>query len=120
MDLTLNIYETRLCRKVEKTVTAQTFELSTGICEDVLDVLNLDMFEGGLASLSNESLVELAVPIVRNGFPFFKSLLAEIFEVTEEELKRTKITEVARVIVAVVKYSIDQLKTLGGNNPKNA
>ena len=119
MDLKLNIYTTKLCRVVEKTVTAREFELSVGICEDVLDMINIDMFEGGLTSLSNEALLELAIPIVRNGFPFFKELLAEIFEVPSDEIRRAKITEVAKVIVAIVKYSISQLKTLGGQNSKN-
>lgn len=119
MELRLNIYETKLCRKVEKTVTAQEFELSLGICEDVLDVINIDMFEGGLDALTNESMLELAIPIIKNSFPFFKSLLSEIFEVTEDEIKRTRITEVASVIAGIVKYSIAQLKSLGGKNAKN-
>lgn len=119
MDLKLNIYTTKLCREVEKTVTAREFELSVGICEDVLDVINIDMFEGGLDSLSNEALLELAVPIVKNGFPFFKELLSEIFEVSSDEIRRTKISEVAQVIVAIVKYSISQLKSLGGKKSKN-
>ena len=119
MDLKLNIYTTKLCREVEKTVTAREFELSVGICEDVLDVINIDMFEGGLDSLSQEALLELAIPIVRNGFPFFKELLSEIFEVSSDEIRRTKISEVAQVIVASVKYSISQLKSLGGKKSKN-
>lgn len=119
MELKLNIYKTKMCREVEKTVTAQEFELSLGVCEDVLDVINIDMFEGGLESLSNEALFELAIPIIRNGFPFFKDLLSEIFEVSSDEIRRTKISDIARVIVAIVKYSISQLKSLGGNKPKN-
>ena len=119
MDLKLNIYTTKLCREVERTVTAREFELSVGICEDVLDVLNIDMFEGGLDSLSQEALLELAIPIVRNGFPFFKELLSEIFEVSSDEIRRVKISEVAQVIVAIVKYSISQLKSLGGKKSKN-
>lgn len=119
MDLKLNIYTTKLCREVEKTVTAKDFDLSLGVCEDVLDIINIDMFEGGLDSLSNEALLELAIPIIKNGFPFFKELLSEIFEVSSDEIRCTKITEIAGVIVAIVKYSISQLKTLGGNKTKN-
>lgn len=119
MNLELNIYTTRFCREVEKTVTAEKFDLSVGICEDVLNVINIDMFDGGLASLSNEALVDLAIPVIRNGFPFFKELLTEIFEVTEDEIRRTKLTEVALVIAEIVKYSIAQLKSLGGKKAKN-
>lgn len=119
MELRLNIYTNKICRTVEKTVTAKDFELSLGVCEDVLDIINIDMFEGGLSALSQESLAELAIPIIRNAFPFFKELLSEIFEVSEDEIRRTKITEIAQVIVAIVRYSIDQLKSLGGKKAKN-
>ena len=119
METKLNIYKTKMCREVEKTVTTNEFELSLGVCEDVLDIINIDMFEGGLEGLSNEELFELAIPIIKNGFPFFKDLLSEIFEVSPDEIRRTKISEIAHVIVAIVKYSISQLKSLGGNKTKN-
>ena len=119
MEMKLNIYKTKMCREVEKTVTAKDFELSLGVCEDVLDVINIDMFEGGLEGLSNEAIFEIAVPIIKNGFPFFKELLSEIFEVSPDEIRRTKISEIAQVIVTIVKYSISQLKSLGGNKTKN-
>lgn len=122
MELKLNIYKTRLCREVEKTVTAPDFGLSTAVCEDVLNVINVDMLEGGVEALSTDSLLALAVPIVRDGFPFFKDLLAEIFEITEDEVKRTKIADVAMVIVDIVKYSFEEFKPLAtsvGKNSKN-
>jgi hypothetical protein len=108
-----------MCREIEKTVTAQEFELSLGVCEDVLDIINIDMFEGGLEALSNEAIFELAIPIIKSGFPFFKDLLSEIFEVSSDEIRRTKISDIAKVIVDIVKYSISQLKSLGGNKAKN-
>lgn len=119
MEIKLNIYTSTICRELEKTVTARDFELSLGVCEDVLDVINIDMFEGGLDALSQDDLLDIAIPIIKNGFPFFKGLLSEIFEVSEDEIRRTKITEVAQVIVAIVKYSIIQLKSLGGKHQKN-
>lgn len=119
MELYLNIYKTKLCREVEKTVTANEFELSVGVCEDVVNMINIDMFEGGLEGLSNEAILEIAIPIIRNGFPFFKELLSEIFEVSPDEIRRTKISEVAQCIVAIVKYSISQLKSLVGKKTKN-
>lgn len=122
MELKLNIYKTRLCREVEKTVSAHDFGLSTAVCEDVLNVINIDMLEGGIEALSTDSLLALAVPIVRDGFPFFRELLAEIFEVSEDEVKRTKIIDVAMVIVDIVKYSFEEFKPLAtsvGKNSKN-
>lgn len=120
MELKLNIYADRLCRKVERTVTANDFELSTGICEDVLNIINIDMFEGGLSALSDESMQELAIGIIRNGYPFFVNLIKEIFEITDDEAKRIKLADVASVIIEIVKYSFSQLaSSLGGTKGKN-
>lgn len=120
MELKLNIYADRLCRNVEKTVTANDFELSTGICEDVLNIINIDMFEGGLAALSDESMQELALRIVKNGYPFFIELIKEIFEISDDEAKRIKLADVAAVVIEIVKYSVNQLVgSLGGKKAKN-
>lgn len=120
MDIKLKIYKTRLCREVEREVKARDFELSTGVCEDVLNAINIDMFEGGLDALSNESMQELAIGIIKNGYPIFIDLIKEIFELTDDEAKRIKISEVASVVMDIVKYSFTQLaNSLGGNNSKN-
>lgn len=120
MELKLDIYTTRLCRKVERTATAQDFELSTGVCEDVLDIINIDMFEGGLTALSEESMTELVIGIIKNGYPFFMELIKEIFDITDDEAKRIKITDIAKVVLDIIKYSFLQLAgAFGGGTAKN-
>lgn len=120
MELKLNIYADRFCRNVERTVTANTFDLSTGICEDVLDMIHIDMFEGGIAALSNESQFDLILGIVKDGFPFFKDLVADLFEITSDEVRRTKIEEIANIVVEIVKYSFKTIvSSLGGKKAKN-
>lgn len=119
MELKLNVYTSRLCREVEKTVSANDFELSTGICEDVLNIINIDMFEGGMAALSDESMQELAVGIIKNGYPFFVQLIKEIFELTDDEAKRLKVADIAKVIIDIVKYSFEQLASSLGGKQKN-
>ena len=120
MELKLDIYKTRLCREVERTVPANDFELSTGVCEDVLNLINIDMFEGGFQSLSDESKQELMIDLVKNGYPYFLDLIKEIFELTDDEAKRIKVADVAKVVMDIVKYSFTQLTSaLGGNKRKN-
>lgn len=120
MELKINVYKTRLCREIEKTVTANTFNLSTGVCEDVLNVINIDLFEGGFQSLSDESQQELAIDLIKKAYPFFIELIKEIFELTEDESRRLAISEIAKVVIDIVKYSITQLvSSLGGKNSKN-
>lgn len=120
MDIKLNIYKDKFCRKLDRTVTAADFELSTGICEDVLDLINIDMFAGGMEALSDESKLELIIGIVKNGYPQFKALMQELFELTDDEIRNTKIAEIAVVVKNIVEYSFTTLASaLGGNKQKN-
>ena len=122
MELKLDIYRTRICRKddIEKTCTAEDFELSLGVCEDVLNMINIDMFEGGLDALSKESQNALFTSLVKNGLPFFKDILKEIFEITDEEVSKVKLSDIVKVVIDIVKYSFSQLaSSLGGNKAKN-
>lgn len=78
------------------------------------------MFEGGLDALSDESMQELAVGIIKNGYPFFVELIKEIFEISDDEAKRIKVAEIATVVIEIVKYSFTQLAgALGGKKAKN-
>ena len=120
MDLKLNIYNDKFCRELKRTATAKDFELSTGICEDVLNVINIDALDGGFFTLSNESKTEIAIGIVRNGFPFFKEIMQELFGVSDEEMRCTKISEIANVVIEIVNYSKKELvSSLGGKSSKN-
>lgn len=119
MELKLDIYTDRCCRKVEKTVVAEAFELSTGICEDVLNAFNIDMFEGGLDALSDEAKQSLGIDIVKNGYPVFIGLIKEIFGLTDDEAKRIKLADVTKVIMMIVKYAFGQLTSALGSKEKN-
>ena len=120
MEIKLNIYTTKFCRQIERTATAMDFELSTGICSDVLNAINIDVFDGGIEALSDDSLKALAFNLIRTGYPFFIGLIQELFELTDDETTRLKLSEVVDVVIAIAKYSFEQLATtLGGNKQKN-
>ena len=119
MELKLNIYKDRMGREIEKTVTTHDFELTTGVCEDVLDIINIDMFEGGISALSDESATTLIVGIIKNGYPFFIQLIKEIFALTDDEAKRIKLSELAKLVIDIAKYSFNQLAESLGGKTKN-
>lgn len=121
MELKLTIYKDEFCAEVDRVATADKFKLSLGTCEDVLNAINIDMFEGGLSALTEESQTELALGIIKNGFPLFKRLVKGIFKLTEEEIKNTDLAEIAVVVIEIVKYSFSQLAASlgGGKNSKN-
>lgn len=109
MELKLNLYSDKFCRKFVREVSANDFDLSLAICEDVLDIINIDMFEGGLDALTDGKDMSVYLPIVKNALPFIKELLAELFEVSVEELRFVKLSEVITVVKNIVTFAINGL-----------
>ncbi len=107
----LNIYEKR---QVIKTYEADAYDLPFGVIEDVADVINLDALETG----SNAELIKIAGNVVLKCKDTVKDLMKDIFDgITDDELKKTKVTEMAQVLIEVVRYTADQLSK--GLNRKN-
>lgn len=109
MELKLNLYSDKFCRKLVREVSASDFDLSLAICEDLLDIINIDMFEGGLDALTDGKDMSVYLPIVKNALPFIKELLAELFEVSVEELRFVKLSEVITVVKNIVTFAINGL-----------
>lgn len=108
MELKLNIYKTQT--EIEKTYTAQDYEVLYGTVEDLLDCLDLEALtntddkDGIIAAVSN---------LTRSCKHIINPLLMDIFPgLTEEELRNTKTKEVLNVIVGLTGFSIDQIKSL--------
>ena len=119
MEIKLNIYKTRSLKEVEKIYSVADFRLSFGACEDVLNAINIDLFEGGLDTLSDESKNTEIFKIVIKALPVFKDILKDVFEgLNDEELKRTDVGEIANAVINILTYS---LSTLGKsiNKSKN-
>jgi hypothetical protein len=102
----LNIYEKK---KVIKTYETDKYDLMFGTLEDVADAMKLDQLETG----SNSEIIKMATNLVVHSKETVKELLKDIFEgLTDEELKNTKVKDIATVFVDVVKYTIEQLNIL--------
>ena len=103
MNLTLNIYKGK---EVEKTYTADTYDIMFGTIESVIEVIDLNKLDDNL---------ELGKMILKL-LPQIKPLLKDIFDgVTDEEIKRTKVKELVPLFVEVFTYALDELSSLGGN-----
>lgn len=103
MDLKLNIYNKK---EIEKTYTAETYDLMFGTVEDLLDLINLDKMKTG----SDEELIQIVSEAVMKGMGIIKPLIKDIFDgLTDEELRNTKTAEIAQVLVEVVKYTINEI-----------
>lgn len=107
----LNVYEKK---KIVKTYEADTYDLMFGVIEDVADAVKLDELKSG----SDVEIIKMAGNLVLKSMDTVKELLKDIFDgITDEELKNTRVSEIAQVLVDVVKYTLAQLgKGLGQKN----
>lgn len=107
----LNIYKKR---EIVKTYTADTYDLLFGVLEDVADAVKLDEMKTG----TDAEIIKIVTNLVLHSMGTVKDLLKDIFPgITDEELKNTRVSEIAQVIIDVVKYTISQL--MQGFNSKN-
>lgn len=107
----LNIYDKK---KIVKTYTADTYDLLWGVVEDVAAAVDLD----GLKTGSETEIMKLVLNLVLKSMGTVKELMKDVFDgITDEELKKTKVKEIAQVLVDVVKYTIAQMNLF--SNSKN-
>lgn len=111
MELKLNIYEKN---KIVKTYTAQDFTLETGICEDIMCLVDFDKFAGKMDV--NELGFEI-LKVVQKSFSKFRPFLQDIFDgLTDEEYRHTSIKEVAGIVLDIVNHTFNGLLSIRGNS----
>ncbi len=101
--------------QIIKTYTANSYDLTLGVCEDLLNLLNLDEFSNGdkLKDVEVNKVLDL---VVKN-YGKFIEIVHEIFpELTEEERRYITVYDLRDLIVAVAK---DTLQRLFNFNRKN-
>ena len=107
----LNIYENK---QIVKTYTADAYDLPFGIVEDVAEAVDLDSLKTG----SDVEIIKMVGNLVLKSMGTVKALIKDIFEgITDEEIRKTTVPEIARCLVDIVAYTIAQLNI--GNSSKN-
>lgn len=107
MELKINVYTGR---KVEKTYTAQDYDIMYGTVEDLLDLLDLEALTN---TSDKDGMLAAASRLLNSRADVINPLLMDIFEgLTSEELRRVKAREVIEVIVGLSGFSLEQVKTL--------
>lgn len=111
MEMKLNVYKGR---EIEKTYTAETYDLMFGTLEDIISIIDLDALNNKEESAE---FVGAVAKVVVKGFDQFKPLLKDIFSgLTDEELRRVKVSEIVPVVINVVKYAFSQSFGVSGKN----
>lgn len=99
----LNIYNKR---EIIKTYEVDKYDLTFGIVEDVVNLIDIDKLKTG----SDEEIIQVVAGAVVNGLDIIKPFLKDIFDgLTDEEIRNTRISELVTVLFEVVKYSINEL-----------
>lgn len=107
----LNIYNKK---QVVKTYEVEAYDIKFGTLEDITKAIDLDSLKTG----SNVEIIKMAGKLILTNIETFKALFKDIFDgITDEELKKASLKEMATVIVDIVKYTINELNF--GNNGKN-
>lgn len=99
----LNVYKNR---EIEKTYEAENYDLMFGTVEDIMTIFDIDALKTG----SDVELINLVTKALPTCLNIINPLLKDIFEgLTDEELKRVKLKEVAIVLVDVIKYTLTEI-----------
>ena len=87
---------------IEKTYETEQVDIFWGTLEDVIEKIDAEKLSNDDKAGRLLDLGKAAISLVPSVRPMMKDIFPGI---TEDELKRCKVTEMARVIVDVVKYA---------------
>lgn len=109
--ITLNIYSKDDKNKVEKVLQTEGYDLMLGTVEDFMRIIDIDKLGDN---------VEVAKMIMK-GYGQLKPLLCDVFpDVTDDELNRTKVSELIQTFIQIGLAIGDSLKELNQGNSKRA
>lgn len=107
--LKLNIYKADNKNEIEKTYTAEGYDLMLGTLQDIIAIFDID-------KISNGNETELAKMAVR-GFDQVAPILRDVFpDATPEELRRTKTKELVPLFVAIAREAVGTMKIARSGN----
>lgn len=105
--ISLNIYSAENKNEVEKTYTAESYDLMLGTVEDLMQLIDVD------AMTDNRAITRMVVL----GYGKLKPFIKDIFTgVTDDELKRVKVKELIPTFIQVFKSVVDDLDLLKTGN----
>ena len=106
MELKLHIYEGR---KIAKTYTAESVDLSFGVIEDVIDALDFESMKTG----DNKEMAKMLIKCKDQIKPF----LMDIFDgLTAEEVRHTRTQNLIDVFRGLYNYAVSELGMVGSKN----
>lgn len=108
--ISVNVYDKHDKSKVEKTYTVDGYDLMFGTVEEFVNVIDVDKLD------DNKEIMRMII----EGYSKLKPLLKDIFPgISDDELDRTKVTDLVRVIVDTGTAVVESFSFLkSGNRPR--
>lgn len=114
MEIKLPIYKDG---KIEKTYVANEVNLPFGVVDDVIALIDTEKFA---SATDDNALIAEASKVIVGAFAQVKTVLRELYpEITDDELKRAHLKDVALVIVNAFKFGFAEILTLATSKSKN-
>lgn len=106
-EITLNIYKASNKKEIEKTLVADGYDLMYGTIEDFTEIIDIDKMDNQMEVLK----------MVIHGFEQLKPLFKDVFpELTDEDLRNTKVKELARTVTQIGHAVIESLGIIQTKN----
>lgn len=110
MKLTLNIYKNS--KEIEKTYTATDCDIMFGTCENLVNLMDFNFKNN--EDVDNVEFISSVTNLIRGSFAEVKNILMEVFpDITDDELKRIKMSELVPLILDIVKFTFSGITKLG-------
>lgn len=107
----INVYKNG---EIEKSYESDVHVVTVGVCEDILQAIDIDKLIGG--KLTDEAMSIEILKVIVKSFDKFKPMIQNIFPISDEEYSRVAITDVSRVVMELVNYTISNLFNIGGDD----
>lgn len=105
--LKLNIYSAEDKQKIEKTYTAESYDLMLGTVEDIMQLIDVDKMT------DNKAITAMVV----KGYSKVKPFIKDVFNgVTDEELNRVKVKELIPAFIDICKSILEDMDILKSGN----
>ena len=105
--ISLNIYSADDKNAVEKTYTAESYDLMLGTVEDLMQIIDVDKMSDN---------VEVTKMVIK-GFGKLKPFIKDIFPgVTDDELSRVKVKELVPMFIQVFRTIVEDLDLIKTKN----
>ena len=110
--ITLNIYSATDKKQIEKTYTAEGYDLMMGTLEDFVSIIDIDKLKDNAE----------AAKMIAQAYGQLKPLIRDVFggNPTEEEWRRVKVSDLLETVMQIASAVLENLRIINRGNARRA